>query len=96
MPRLPRITRQHAAALLLRNPDSTLLALDDGHLAVLDAGEFINRGRGRIILTGSELLDAGAELTSTGTRRLSNGSGPIVDAILESINRDLDTENDVS
>lgn len=89
--RQPRITRQHATALMLKDPNGTLLAADDGRLAILTAGQFIERRRGRIVLTGSELLDEGVELTRTGSPRLSNGSGPIVDKILKSVNRDLDT-----
>lgn len=92
MSRPPRITRVHVTALLLKDPGrSALVVHSDGKVEITTPARFIDGGEGRMILTGTELLESGVQLTKSGSGTLAAGSGPIVDDILDETNTYLRT-----
>ncbi|GHE32239.1 hypothetical protein GCM10017673_38860 [Streptosporangium violaceochromogenes] len=86
------VTRVHAAAILLAPHGRTVLLLtQDGELLHTTPDDALRRTMygGRVLLTKADLLDAGARIVPNSGGRLAPGSGPIVDAILDSLNAEL-------
>ncbi|MBG0825918.1 hypothetical protein HS048_35175 [Planomonospora sp. ID91781] len=94
--RTPRITRTHACALLLHDADRpaaarTVLAIDaGGRVRPVVPDDVLAGGVRHVVLTRGELLDAGVRVAPRSGGRLSPGSGPRLDALLDDVNTHLE------
>ncbi|WP_182909568.1 hypothetical protein [Microbispora sp. H13382] len=80
------ITRVHASALLV-GTDRTVLVLDgNGDLAAVTPDTALAGAAVRVLLTRSDLLDAGVRTVPGSGGRLTPGSGPLVDELLDHLN----------
>ncbi|RCG16347.1 hypothetical protein DQ384_40095, partial [Sphaerisporangium album] len=92
--RPPRLTRVQVCALLVdppggHPPRTVLVATGDGVLHTSTPDAFWAEGCGRVVLTRAELLDAGIRTVPRSGGRLSAGSGPRLDALLDALNAHL-------
>ncbi|MFD8560610.1 hypothetical protein ACFV1N_25335 [Streptosporangium canum] len=96
MAKPPKVTGVHVGALLARGTSNsahragrTVLMLRDGKLSLLSPDAFISGGTGHMLLTLTDLIEAGVRVAKDPGGRLAPDSGPLVDDIIAELNTRL-------